>query len=296
MTNNRKIIDKKFIAGLLSGAILFGIFFGCSNRKKKDKDLYIYTENAFEQTMEPTIETESTTTREATTTTTEETVNPYWAWDGEKKPNKPKTTTATTTEESVNPNWAWDGETKSKKTNTPTPTPKPNATNTPTPKPKATNTPTPKPTTATTTEETVDPNWAFEGDSYQKYLKIIDTYNKINDEINNFSFDKAKNNAIKYSKELIDFIFYGGTMNGITFAELKDDAKKEIYEKLQKLDSKIMEYVPDYKEKIGEKYKKVKDFAKTKYEDAKEIMSGKVEINVNVQKGNAKNKSLVLKK
>jgi len=267
----RKIINKKFIAGLLTGSILLGAY-ACT--RKPQKEVIIQTVVV---TPTPTPTTETTKETTTPTTTTEESVNPYWAWEGEKQPTettKETTTPTTTTEESVNPNWAWsDGNNNSNK-----------------------NTPTPKPTTAPTTEETVNPNWAFEGDQEERYKQLVDTYNKINYEIENFSFDKVKEKVINYSKELIDFIFYGGTINGLTFDELKDEAKQDVYARLQRIDSFIMQYIPDYKENLEEKYKWVKDFASTKLDQAKEIFNSHIEINVNVTKGKPKNKKLTLNK
>ena len=57
-----------------------------------------------------------------------------------------------------------------------------------------------------------------------------------------------------------------------------------------------MQYIPDYKEKIGEKYNWVKDFASTTLEKAKDVFNSHIEINVNVTKGNSKNKKLTLNK
>ena len=269
----RKIVNKKFIAGLLTGSILLGAY-ACS--RKPQKEVIIQTVVV---TPTPTPTTETTKETTTPTTTTEESVNPYWAWEDEKQPTettKETTTPTTTTEESVNPNWAWSDGNNNGNSNK--------------------NTPTPKPTTAPTTEETVNPNWAFEGDQEERYKQLVDTYNKINYEIENFSFDKVKEKAINYSKELIDFVFYGGTINGLTFDELKDETKQEVYARLQRIDAFIMQYIPDYKEKIGEKYNWVKDFASTTLQKAKDVFNSHIEINVNVTKGNSKNKKLTLNK
>ena len=83
-------------------------------------------------------------------------------------------------------------------------------------------------------------------------------------------------------------------MNGVTFEELKDDGKQKVYEELQRLDSFIMQFVPDYKERLGEKYNLVKDFASTKLDEAKEIFNSHIDIDINVEKGNSKHKKLVL--
>lgn len=163
-------------------------------------------------------------------------------------------------------------------TNTPVPTNTPIPTNTPTPTPKD-STP---PTEYHSSDDGLDAFW----DSI--YNKI----NYINWRIDNTDFDKIKDSTIKYAQELIDFIFYGGEMNGVTFDELQDDAKQKVYEELQKVDSFIMQFIPDYKEKIEEKYNLVKDFSSTTLEKAKEIFNSHIE--VNIEKGKAK--KLVLNK
>ena len=162
-------------------------------------------------------------------------------------------------------------------TNTPRPTTTPIPTNTPTPTeaPRDRSTP---PTEYHSADEGLDAFW----DS---------VYNKINYtiwRIDNIDYNEVKESTINHAKELIDFIFYGGEINGITFDELKDDAKQEVYAELQRLDSFIMQFDPDYKEKIGEKYNLVKDFASTTLENAKKI------INSYKEKGKNKEKTLVL--
>ena len=279
--NKRKFNYKPFLAGVLTATIAFRIF-SCATKKDKEP-LPTYTENAFAGTEIPETTTEATTTTtiiETTTEATTTTTTVETTTETTKEPTKAPTATPVPTKEP---------------TATPVPTKTPTATPVPTKAPTATPVPTKKPTS--TSEPTYDGLPDYE-DTYKKILKIKDAYNKINDKledingtIRNFDYQKSKDKAIKYSKELIDFIFYGGTMNGITFDQLKDKEKQAIYEKLQQLDSKIMEYVPDYKERLGEKYNKVKDFAKTTYEKAKEAINSKVEVNINVQK----NKSLVLK-
>lgn len=169
-------------------------------------------------------------------------------------------------------------------TNTPTPVP----TNTPTPVPTNTPTPTPSDNTPPTEYHSADDGIdAFWDDIYNKI-------NYINWRIDNIDYEEVKESTIEYAKNLIDFIFYGGEMNGVTFDELKDDGKQKVYEELQKVDSFIMQFIPDYKERIGEKYNLVKDFASTKLEEAKEIFNSHIDIDINIEKGNSKPKKLVL--
>lgn len=180
-------------------------------------------------------------------------------------------------------------------TNTPTPTP----TNTPTPTPVPTSTPTPTPIpTPTPEDETKETNsYGHEVGSYDAKLdSVLDTINNINEKIDSVDLKSIKESTINYAKELIDFIFYGGEINGVTFDELKDESKQKVYAQLQKIDTFIMQFVPDYKETIGEKYNYVKDFASKTLEEAKEIINSKINIEVNVEKGKSKKKKLTLKK
>lgn len=173
-------------------------------------------------------------------------------------------------------------------TNVPSNTPIP--TDTPVPTPVPTNTPVPTEET-TSTRETNEYGHDIGGLEYHLdniYNRIVD----INEKIDSIDFNEVKENTIQYAKDLIDFIFYGGEMNGMTFDELKEDAKQEIYEKLQSVDSFIMEYIPDYKERLGEKYNKVKDFASTTLEKAKEIFNSHIDIDINIEEQSIKKKSM----
>lgn len=250
MENKRRIVNKKFMASLLTTSILLSVC-ACNTKKEEPVETKIIIQTVVvtatpDDYKETIIETENTTAE----TTTETTLEP---------------------------------------TNTPTPVP----TNTNTPTPIPTNTPKPKTTTPSETTE----YHSVDDSGINGTLDYI--YNKINWIINkkeNVDFNKVKESSIKYAKELIDFIFYGGEMNGITFDELKDDARQEVYTKLQKIDSFIMQFIPDYKEKLGEKYNWVKDFANTTLKKAKEIFNSHIDIDINVNKGNSKVKSLILKK
>ena len=173
-------------------------------------------------------------------------------------------------------------------TATPEPTKVP--TNTPTPVPTNTSTPTPTPSDNTPPTEYHSADGGIDAFWDDVYNKI----NYINWRIDNIDYEEVKETTINYAKDLIDFIFYGGEMNGMTFEELKDDGKQKVYEELQRLDSFIMQYIPDYKERLGEKYNLVKDFASTKLDEAKEIFNSHIDIDINVEKGNSKQKKLVL--
>ena len=176
-----------------------------------------------------------------------------------------------------------------------TATPAPTPTNAPTPVPTPTSvpTPTPVPTEETEEEETeVEETSRKETTETTEYHSadggidafwdsIYNKINKINRKIDDIDYQKIKDTTKAYAKSLIDFIFYGGTIGGKTFDELKSDIKEETFAKLQKIDSYIMKDEPNYKEKLGQKYNLVKDFSKTTLKKAKDIFNSHIQININ---------------
>ena len=56
---------------------------------------------------------------------------------------------------------------------------------------------------------------------------------------------------------IVDFIFYDGEIKGYRFSELSDSAKAKIVAIALKIDNKIEEYVPNYKEEISSTSSKV---------------------------------------
>lgn len=79
--------------------------------------------------------------------------------------------------------------------------------------------------------------------------------------------DKFKN----YFIIIVDFIFYNGEIKGYTFSELSDITKVQIVGLALKIDSKIEEYIPNYKESIsnstGRVYTDIKEKLVTSYMD-----------------------------
>ena len=147
-------------------------------------------------------------------------------------------------------------------------------------------------TTSTTTEEIINnttnetTEW-YEFDDYldpkafEKGEEIFNTFSPYVDTMEEIIQDPEKRNeALDEAKQsvitLIDFIFYGSEINGITFDELKQEEKEKIYMELQKLDAVIIKYDPDYKEKWGERYSAVKDFTTEKLDGAKNTIINKI--------------------
>lgn len=65
------------------------------------------------------------------------------------------------------------------------------------------------------------------------------------------SFDSFKDNLKNGFISIVDFIFYDSEINGYTFKELSNVAKLKIIGIALKIDSKIEEYIPEYKETIS---------------------------------------------
>ncbi len=78
--------------------------------------------------------------------------------------------------------------------------------------------------------------------------EMNDTLNSIIKESSSSNFsDKAKATFIS----IVDFLFYDGTIKGVTFNELTDEGKQMVLELANKIDVKLEEKVPGYKEKIS---------------------------------------------
>ncbi len=81
---------------------------------------------------------------------------------------------------------------------------------------------------------------------FEQETNAIETYNE-----NDVSFrEKAKNTFTT----IIDFLFYGKEVKGYTFKELTNTAKLKVISLALKIDHKIDEYFPNYKEKVKDKY------------------------------------------
>ena len=102
---------------------------------------------------------------------------------------------------------------------------------------------------------------------------VVDLFKDMNDDtLNNDGSKSARKKAKGFVVNTIDFIFFNSSINGITFDDLKDDFKQEIYGYLKSMDKVVMSFDPDYKETLGEKYNAIKDFSKEKLGQAKEII------------------------
>lgn len=92
--------------------------------------------------------------------------------------------------------------------------------------------------------------------------EMNDTLNSINKESSSSNFsDKAKATFIS----IVDFLFYDGTIKGVTFNELTDEGKHKVLELANKIDVKLEEKAPGYKDNIS-------NTASSAYNKASEII------------------------
>lgn len=140
-------------------------------------------------------------------------------------------------------------EDKENKTSNPTKSPEnPIPSNEPTSVP--TQIPTPNPVVPTTPDVPINPSTrGSEMDVisfFEQESNAIETYNE-----NDGTFrEKAKNTFTT----IVDFLFYGKEIKGYTFKELTNTAKLKVISLALKIDHKIDEYFPNYKEKVKDKY------------------------------------------
>lgn len=144
---------------------------------------------------------------------------------------------------------------------TPTITP----TNTPTPTITPTNTPTPTVTPIPT--EVVTPTPIVEEENKEE--KIFKFFNEKKEELkealNSENVEKFKEKGKELFITLVDFIFYDGKIKGVTYDELNEAARKQLFEDLCTIDEFICKYIPDYKKNIGSKYNAIKNFISPYY-------------------------------
>ena len=86
-----------------------------------------------------------------------------------------------------------------------------------------------------------------------------DNYNVINN-----NWEDVKDKAKEYFITIVDFIFYGGEIKGYTFSDLSTNTKLKIISVALKIDSKIEEHVPGYKDNISSNGSKIYNNVKEK--------------------------------
>lgn len=95
--------------------------------------------------------------------------------------------------------------------------------------------------------------------------KAIETFNSIEEDIDNILNSETVNNAKDKAKgvfvTIVDFLFYDSEINGVTFDELTDSGKQKVLEIASSIDNKIENKFPNYKETISETAKEAFDKA-----------------------------------
>ena len=88
----------------------------------------------------------------------------------------------------------------------------------------------------------------------------IATFNDIEKEVdtilNSESVSNAKDKVKGTFITIVDFIFYDSEINGVTFDELTDSGKQKVLEIASKIDNKIENKFPSYKDSISDTTKK----------------------------------------
>ena len=101
-------------------------------------------------------------------------------------------------------------------------------------------------------------------DSVTSEEDVVNYFEKNYDEVNNNSWDDVNDKAKEYFITIVDFIFYDGKIKGHTFNDLSSTAKLKIISIALKIDNKIEEYIPGYKEKISSNGSKIYNNVKEK--------------------------------
>lgn len=95
-------------------------------------------------------------------------------------------------------------------------------------------------------------------------IKVLEnTLSNVVSKVNNDEFRKSIKVTIV---NIIDFIFYDGTINGVAFKELSNNGKEKVLTLANKIDIAIESKIPDYKDNISNTasnaYKKALDLIK----------------------------------
>ena len=117
----------------------------------------------------------------------------------------------------------------------------------------------------TTKNKTNTTNKIENNETQETFDNFATEKNEISDLINKKNFEEAKEKGKELFINGVDFIFYDKEYKGITFDDLKEEAKEETLNNLNTIDGWIMQLDSDYKETLQEKYKVVADFVNEKY-------------------------------
>jgi len=110
--------------------------------------------------------------------------------------------------------------------------------------------------------------------------EVVSYIGEIEREVNTLSNEPDTSKDVKKSLEdtfitLTDFIFYGGTIKGTTFASLTDAAKEKVLTLYEKIDNTIESKFPNYKENIKSTAEKSYTTVVSKASDLKDSIISK---------------------
>ena len=117
-------------------------------------------------------------------------------------------------------------------------------------------------------------------------IKIINYVNDLNNEVDELTSSEITEATKTKLKEsfitLTDFIFYEGTINGITFNELSTSVKEKVIEVYETIDKKIESVWPNYKETIKSTATKIYTNLKIKTIELKDELLNKYKESIGV--------------
>ena len=114
----------------------------------------------------------------------------------------------------------------------------------------------------------------------EKDAYVLSYFEKAETKIDQILNSETTQNIKQESKEIfvnmVDFLFYEGELNGITYNELSDNTKIKILEISSRIDTKIENKVPGYKDTIKDAAGKTYSYVSEKLIDGKEIIENKI--------------------
>lgn len=135
------------------------------------------------------------------------------------------------------------------------------------------------------TEKITKEEPANNSESFVTYIESVDKDVKTlteKEKLTTLDKETLKNTFIT----LTDFIFYNGTIKGITFNELAEDAKNKIIIIYESIDSKIESVYPNYKENIKETTIKTYQNVSEKLIELKDSLVNNYKANIGEEKYN----------
>lgn len=110
--------------------------------------------------------------------------------------------------------------------------------------------------------------------------EVVTYVEEVEKEVETLAASDGDDKSVKEKLEdtfitLTDFIFYDGTIKGVTFQELTDSAKEKVLDLYEKIDSTIESKFPNYKENIKSTAKKSYTTVITKAKELKDSIVSK---------------------